>query len=100
LKHKHYEVIIAYALGKEVQCYSEQTKQWIDAYRPSFLDHVQYRVKPEQKSDFEYKVSIFMSPNGPKYAPYISQWSPDETPNLKVVFDGETRKLKSAEVIK
>jgi hypothetical protein len=94
LKHKHYDVIIEYALGKEIQCYSEQTKQWVDAYRPSFLDHVQYRVKPEPKPDIvKYVVCNY---------PLDGKWVESRLPHLhdciKITIDGETNKLKSAEV--
>jgi hypothetical protein len=96
MRHKHYEVIIAYANGKEIQCYSEQTKQWVDAYRPSFLDHVQYRVKPEPKQDtisFLNHGDSHLWTEGEMYSCYANAV-------IKITRDGETGKIKSAEVIK
>jgi hypothetical protein len=100
MRHKHADMIHAYAEGAEIQFWSETSKVWEDIANPSFNELAKYRIKPQPKPDFEYKVSIFMSPNGPKYAPYISQFNQEEVPNLKVVFDGETGELKSAEVLK
>jgi hypothetical protein len=102
MKHKHYDVIVAWAEDKTIQiedCYAEWA-DWNHSFCPSFDEDDNYRIKPEPKPDIEYRVVIHMSLNGSEYAPYISQWSPGEAPNLKVVFDVETGKLKSAEVIK
>lgn len=52
-KHKHYDVIVAWAEGKTVQFKSPADNEWIDvvpssdASSPAFRSHVEYRIKPE-----------------------------------------------------
>jgi hypothetical protein len=53
MKHKHYDVIVAWAEGKPIQ-YMEQDK-WLDwtwgVNAPGFSPSYNYRIKPEKKSD-------------------------------------------------
>ena len=50
MKHKHCEVIKAWADGAQVQLFDEYTKVWDDClYNPGFFATSQYRVKPEKK---------------------------------------------------
>ena len=45
-RHKHYDVIIAFAEGKTIQGRHPEVGEWWDVDNPSFLAHMQYRVKP------------------------------------------------------
>lgn len=47
-KHKHYDVIIAYANGAEIQ-YLIVDEVWKDTKNPLFYEDVEYRVKPKPK---------------------------------------------------
>lgn len=47
-KHKHYEVILAYANGSRIQVL-DGSKKWIDLLTPCFLEELEYRVEPEEK---------------------------------------------------
>lgn len=93
--HKHAEVIKAWADGAEIQIYCEDAGEWEDTITDrigfQWYENMKYRVKPEPKPDVvEYYYSehdIFSK---------IAQ----APANLKLIFDGETGKLKSAEVLK
>jgi hypothetical protein len=45
MKHKHYDLIIEWANGAEIQCLANDGK-WYDCY-PSWEISVQYRIKPK-----------------------------------------------------
>ena len=57
-RHKHADVIIAWAEGKDVQVWDEGAKCWCDvgASSPSFNEDWEYRVKPPAK---KYRVALF-----------------------------------------
>ena len=89
--HKHAELIKAWADGAEIEFYSEPSKQWIFTAFPSWIPDYQFRIKPEPKPDV---VHIWYAE--PDSYPRFKDSGPY---NLKLTFDGETGKLKSAEVL-
>ena len=46
MKHKHYEFIVAWAEGKDIQVY-RRDDDWINDSSPSWHFSEQYRIKPE-----------------------------------------------------
>ena len=44
---KHYETFLAFANGKEIECFDNATKIWLDCESPNFFEYCEYRVKPE-----------------------------------------------------
>lgn len=103
MKRKHSELIKAWADGARIQCLSQPFNEWIDVnHNPSWRDDREYRIKPEPKPDIVKHIhfdadsqlsEIFI---GDDLENKHSHWDL----HLKVVIDGETGKLKSAEVIK
>jgi hypothetical protein len=89
MKHKHYDYIVAWAEGKEIQC-KDHYGDWITVLgATSWSVSNEYRIKPEPKIDIVVERCI-------------ASWTSLSTnlcPNIRVVFDGESGKLKSAEVI-
>ena len=59
-RHKHADVIIAWAEGKDVQVRDEDNNCWLDVKvycsAPSFNEDWEYRVKPPAK---KYRVALF-----------------------------------------
>jgi len=57
-RHKHADVIIAWAEGKDVQVWDEGEKCWFDvgASFPRFNETWKYRIKPPAK---KYRVALF-----------------------------------------
>jgi len=90
--HVHAELIKAWADGAEIESQVFDYGWYID-YHPAWSMSISYRVKPDQKQDYS------------RYT-HVSTLTADrfsdrkfETDNLKLTFDGETGKLKAAEVL-
>ena len=90
MKHKHAELIKAWADGAQIEYLFTDTNEWCPALTPRWAKSVQYRVKPEPKPDVVRYVDT---------DEYYGQPIQTHFANLKITFDGETGKLKSAEVI-
>ena len=93
--HKHAELIKAWADGTEIEFYSEMSKQWISTAFPNWIPDNKFRIKPEPKPDvivFPHRVTT----NSDDY-PFLKEYYTKQ--QLKLTFDGETGKLKSAEVL-
>jgi hypothetical protein len=91
--HKHAELIKAWADGAKIERRISKVT-WIYSECPGWYDDEEYRIKPEPKPDIVRYITIL---NG-----YTSTQSDYMfySDNLKLFYDGETGKLKSAEVIK
>lgn len=92
--HKHAELIKAWADGAEIQ-YKDSLGNWFDCQDdPRWSEHVTYRIKPEKKPD----VMTYYYVNGDNE---LFRWSPLNRVNadLRIIVDGKTGKLKSAEVL-
>jgi hypothetical protein len=95
MKHKHYECIVAWAEGKEVQVRCEK-HDWEDMNTnyPDWYTNYEYRIKPEPKPDIAKNFYI----NYLGKIPVMDIHS--QIYNLILIWDGETGEFKSAEVIK
>ena len=89
MRHKHADLIHAWAEGAKIELYSDGV--WIIYESPRWNSDVDYRIKPTPKPDVV--INYEMSKNG-------SVWVNTVGANIKLTFDGETGELKSAEVIK
>lgn len=65
-RHPHYDVIIAFANGAEVEFFSEFDKKWKPAPNPGFVTDVKYRIKPTPK---KCRVALMKNNYGPTF-PY------------------------------
>ena len=102
MKHKHSEVIKAFVDGVECEYWSSNFNKWVDITELTTfnLDLVEkVRIKTEPKPDVIRYANVCDSNH---MVTYVSLSSPqlDADNNLKLIWDGETGKLKSAEVIK
>jgi hypothetical protein len=95
MKHKHYDCIVAWADGAQIQARPNGSTVWADFCNPQWdANHSEYRIKP--KPDIYKYVDVRAVRDG------ICQWTtclPEEA-NLGLIFDGETKRLKTAEVMK
>ena len=92
MKHKHADLIHAWADGAKIQ--SKINGTWVDFNEPIWINSAEYRIKPEPKPDWYKYVRIETA------AGHMSSWQsclPIDA-NLHLTFDGKGR-LKSAEVI-
>ena len=46
-RHKHYDAIVAWADGVEIQAKSTVDGSWINCYSPTFSNDAEYRIKPK-----------------------------------------------------
>ena len=90
-RHKHYEIIMAWAEGKEIQFFDSDENQWRDwGYTscPSFTVTSEWRIKPEPEPDVVVELKAFDG----------EAWISCD-PNLILTFSGEDGRLIKAEVI-
>ena len=91
--HKHAELIKAWADGAEIQ--RKVHGEWEDC-QPKWDEYADYRIKPEPKPDVVKYVKTEAIKDG------ICRWDSTDLvyANLKLIWDGETGKLKDAKVLK
>jgi hypothetical protein len=95
MKRKHAELIKAWADGAQIEYLCNG--QWYEAFCPSWDDDRVYRIKPESKTDeIRYMAIEFRDGN---YQAGIFTRHRHYDNSIVLTFDGETGKLKSAEVI-
>lgn len=97
-QHKHSDIIKAWADGAEIEYRTHDSYNWLGICLGWSWDNtlvVEYRIKPEPKPDV---VEKYFASGYTKYGcvRVAEHW---ERENLKLTFDGETGKLKAAEVI-
>ena len=98
MKHQHADLIKAWADGAQIQSNNpnlDGSEDWEDETEPRWYNYLDYRIKPMPKPDMYKYIDVRAVRDS------ICQWTtclPDES-NLLLIFDGETRKLKSAEVL-
>ena len=90
MKHKHADLIHAWADGAQIQ-WKNRNGQWEDMGEPLWNENHEYRIKPEPKPDIVMYFEV--------RKPY-GEILPNPFHNIKATYDGETGGLKSAEVIK
>lgn len=91
-EHKHAALIKAWADGARIQKFSERKQIWEDAYKPTWDENTQYRVKVNSDHTIEINVNFL---NGEFFIDVDARF-----PNLLLIFDEETKRLKGAELIK
>jgi hypothetical protein len=92
--HKHKDLIIAWANGALIEY--RQGNVWLPTDSPWWEEGVDYRIEPEPRPD-EVFYCLISACGGIS----TSLWTTirNETYNLCLTFDGETGKLKAAEVL-
>lgn len=99
---KHAELIKAWADGAEIEWYDDTPREhrWKSCGRIFWWDdRFQYRIKPEPKPDVVRYTVYEYNPNNETTFGGIPTKGIESFTNIKLTFDGETGKLKSAEVL-
>jgi len=89
MKHKHADLIYAWADGAQIQ-WKDRDGQWHDMGEPLWSEKHEYRIKPEPKPDMVRYFVLDQQSGELLQNPYH---------NVRAIFDGETGNLKSAEVL-
>lgn len=98
MKHPHFDLICEWAAdtSRVVQC-KQTDGTWYETNNPNWNPSVQYRFKPTPKPDVVQECKIFRMGGN-------ILWNTDtgtvDGANLRLHYDGETGKLKDAEVLK
>lgn len=95
--HRHAELIKAWADGAEIQVYDTHNEVWRNSPTPIWDSGLKYRIFVEPKPDFVYYGVFEM--NGSMIMESCFTKLNHDNDQLKLTFDGETGKLKSAEVL-
>lgn len=103
-EHKHAAVLRAIADGKTVQ-FSRSLDEWMDfdeeihstPLDPQYSD--EWRIKPEPKPDVVRWVNAYRDMGWETSHDALNGSLPSLAGLIKLTFDGETGKLKSAEVL-
>jgi hypothetical protein len=98
MKHKHADLIHAWADGAEIEARYLKADGWTDWEKEEgrfiwFLDGAEYRIKPEPKPDVVLATNIGISEGYVDCSSLLKK-------NIKLTFCGETGDLKNVEVIK
>jgi hypothetical protein len=94
--HKHAALIKAWADGAEIEFRWDCLDDWRRITAPRWDQDGDYRIKPEPRPDVVDYVRV-----GSFHRILVCplEWARETNSNLKLTFDGETGKLKAAEVI-
>ena len=106
MKKKHYDLILEWACGAEIEFFSKFLNKWEHSTSPAWNEDCEYRIKPKLKPDIVlYAYSNSCMKDG-THAGLSSAWDLnfynknfDKKPNIKLTYDGETTEFKSAEKI-
>jgi hypothetical protein len=94
--HKHAELIKAWADGATIE-WQASNGNWMVDKEPNWgYPNARYRIKPEPKPDI---VRWVYGNQSMGYRSFDGACFEHTQPNLKLTFDGETGKLKTAEVL-
>lgn len=103
MKHKHYDLIVAWANGAKIEFWNPRHNCWEDSSTPQWTTTSAYRIKPEPKPDVvlyaccePYKDSYGSIRLKPNTRANGLQFDSD---NIMLTFDGETHALKDAQVL-
>ena len=99
MKHRHAELIKAWADGAKIQIlYTDDPQYWEDREHPTWHPEAIYRIKPEPKPDKVWYAKTFYDKCNELVV--VNRWvSKCTNSNVKFTFDGDTGEIKSAEVI-
>ena len=98
--HKHAEFIKAWADGAEIEFFSVYHNEWRPiGENPMWSERLDFRIKPEPKPDVVRYTVYEYNPNNETTFGGIPTKGIESFTNIKLTFDGETGKLKSAEVL-
>lgn len=89
---KHADLIKAWADGDKIEK-QDNTGEWFIDFKPDWYEYSNYRLFQELKFDVSLSLCIHLNKWGELDHVRLGE------PNVKFTFDGETSKLKAAEVL-
>ena len=105
MKHKHADLIIAWANGAIIEKLYYSTGWHIESM-PSWDNETEYRIKPEPKPDVVLYAHAYKIVDGDNDAAVTNaksivdlKYIYDVNPNIKLTYDGNTNELKAVELM-
>lgn len=104
-RHKHADLIIAWANGATIQVYALPSTHgtdipcWLDADAPSWRHDSEYRIKPQPKPDVVKYRNTYNNGGYNSMQEAAAARQEDCLGVLKFTYDGETGKLKHVEIV-
>jgi hypothetical protein len=103
MKHKHADLIHAWADGAQIQWRDpKDDEHWSDIKIPNWLEDCEYRIKPEPKPDVV--IRFYLESNSLVGHRFSEAYTDNDLINkhsvIMCTFDGETKTLKSVVVLK
>jgi len=92
MKHKHADLIHAWADGARIEYLDKQNGVWEETTSPWWDEAAVYRVKPKAPAYFEETARL-------NWDRHFNLYVGAGEPNMKFTFEAETGKLISAEVL-
>lgn len=100
-KHKHYDLIVAWASGKEIEYKPWPEAKWLHTPCPTWEGGGAYRIKPEPKPDIvRYRgvdKEIYLTGSSGMFE--VALPAPGWKQYEKITYDGETGRVKSIELL-
>ena len=102
MKHKHYDLIVAWAEGKQIQARPIGSSEWVDFCNPQWNgNYSEYRIKPKPDVVVYSRImGKFKFTDAGIEIQQLIVCELKDRPNIKYTFDGDWGNLKSAEVLK
>jgi hypothetical protein len=92
MKHKHADLIHAWADGARIEYLDKQNGVWEETTSPWWDEAAVYRIKPKAPAYFEETARLY-------WDRHFNMFCGAGEPNIKFTFDAETGKLVSAQVL-
>jgi len=89
-RHKHADLIIAWANGAEIEYKQPESDVWYRVQQPYWTSDLEFRVKATKPADIVVEKFI-------EFAPSLD--NAYNKPNVRYTFDGETKALKAVELL-
>lgn len=100
MHHVHHDLIVAWAKGAKIQWRTSSEMGWYEAVNPGWCEKHQYRIKTEPKPDVVLYGCIQKRSEAYAYIdPAGANTKKQDTDTCMFIFDGETGKLKDAQVL-
>jgi hypothetical protein len=102
MHHVHHDLIVAWAKGAKIEFWNDSKDRWENSSTPQWTVSSLYRIKPEPKPDVvlyacaEMRTDIGITARIGHSNATIARINTD---NVMFIFDGETGKLKDAQVL-
>jgi hypothetical protein len=105
MKHKHADLIHAWADGAQIQSNNpnlDGSEDWEDETEPRWYNYLDYRIKPMPKRDIVIRFYLESNPLvGHRFSEaYTDNDLINKHSCIMCTFDGETKTLKSVVVLK